>query len=321
MKKLLTRVLGGMASLICLVIGAVVIKFYGTLPKSRPAPVVTAPTSNEALARGKYLVENVTGCMGCHSPVQEVPGEPPVVGKVGAGRDFADPTFPGKLLSPNISSDKEQGLGNWTDGEILRAMREGVSKDGRVLFPQMPYLTYAKTLSDDDALSIIAYLRTVEPVKSVGGPAQVKFPISMFIRATPQPLTAPPPPPPPATNKLARGEWILQVASCHDCHDSYNERHQPLPGKEFGGGMAFTTGKGTFYASNISSDKATGIGAYSDVDLQRVFSEGKGKSGRDLYVMPWSYYRGMTAEGKEAMFVALRAQKPVQNAVPASVLK
>jgi hypothetical protein len=320
-KKIIIKVLGGLAALIVLAIGGVLIKFYGTLPKTRPAPVVTAPTSKEALERGKYLVNNVTGCLGCHSPVQDVPGEPPVAGKIGAGRDFADPAFPGKLISPNISSDKEQGIGNWTDGEILRAMREGVSRDGRVLFPQMPYTTYAKTLSDDDALSIIAYIRTVEPVKSVGGPAQVNFPISMFIRAAPKPLTASPPPAPPASDKKARGEWLLQVASCHDCHDHYNERHELVAGKEFGGGFAFTTSKGTFYAPNISSDKATGIGAYTDDDLRRVFNEGKGKSGRDLYVMPWSYYRGMTTEDKEALISSLREQKAVQNAVPASVLK
>ncbi|MFO0664860.1 MAG: c-type cytochrome [Polyangiaceae bacterium] len=323
MKKIIKRVLAAVGALVLLGVLSLAVKFYVLSPKSRPAPSVTANTSKETIERGRYLVENVTGCLGCHSPVQDVPGEPPVVGKVGAGRDFKDPTFPGRLRAPNISSDKEEGIGAWTDGEVLRAMREGVSRDGRPLFPQMPYTTYAKTLTDEDALAIIAYLRTVPPAKTAegGGHTEVKFPVSMFIRAVPQPLTGSPPPAPPVTDKKARGEWLLQVASCHDCHDTYDSHRQPLPGKALGGGFAFTTPKGRFVAPNISSDPATGIGAYSEADLRRVFDEGKGKAGRPLYVMPWSYYSGMTKEDKEALIFALKQQPPVQNAVEPSVLK
>lgn len=323
MKKWLKRIAAGLGALLALAVIGLVVKFYALSPKMRPAPNMTASTSKEAIERGRYLVENVTGCLGCHSPVQDAPGEPPVVGKLGAGRDFKDPVFPGKLRSPNISSDKTEGIGAWTDGEIIRAMREGVSRDGRTLFPQMPYVTYAKTLSDDDALAIVSYLRTLAPVKSAegSGPTEMKFPMSMFIRGVPQPLTSSPPAAPPVTDKKARGEWLLQVSSCHDCHDAVDNHHQPIPSKALGGGFPFTTEKGKFIAPNISSDPATGIGSYSDDDLRRVFNEGKGKAGRPLYVMPWSYYSGMTKEDKEALIFALRQQPPVQNVVPASVLK
>lgn len=321
MKKIVVRVALALVALIALAVIAIVTKFYVLSPKMRPAPDVKAKASPEAIARGRYLVENVTACTGCHSPIDDTkPGDPPVPGKIGAGRDFG--VFEGApfhLRAPNLTPDKETGIGAWTDGEILRALREGVSRDGRPLFSQMPYLTYRETLSDDDALAVIAFLRTLPPVKNDVGRTTVDFPVSMFSRAAPAPLDKPPPPAP--TDKLARGRWLLNVSSCHDCHDSFNERHEPIPGKSFAGGWKFPLPGGkAVYASNITSDKATGIGAYSDDDLRRVFDEGKGKNGRYLYVMPWAYYSGMTKEDKEALVAALREAPAVANAVPGSKL-
>ncbi|MBS2015987.1 MAG: c-type cytochrome [Deltaproteobacteria bacterium] len=316
----------GLVALIALAVLGMVVKFYALSPKMRPAPAMTAPKTPEAIARGKYLVHHVTGCVGCHSPVQDsVPGEPPVEGKLGAGRDFGDwgPKVPFHLRAHNLTPDKATGIGDWTDGEIVRAMREGVSRDGRALFPQMPYQTYGAMMSDDDALAVVAYLRTLAPVANDPGQTEIKFPVSMFIRAAPKPLESSPPAPPPASDKLARGNWLLQMCSCADCHDSRDDKGGKVPGKAFAGGMKFPlgNGKGTAIAPNITSDKATGIGAYSDADLERVFEEGKGKTGRPLYSMPWSYYKGMTAEDKAALYTAIRAIPAVSQGVPPSDIK
>jgi mono/diheme cytochrome c family protein len=317
MKKTLLRILTALLALVVLAVLGVVVKFFVLLPKSRPAPDVKAPTSPEAVARGKYLVEHVAACIGCHSPIDESkPGDPPVEGKWGAGRDFGVwAAAPFHLRSPNLSSDKEMGIGNVPDGVILRAMREGIGRDGRALFPQMPYQTYARTISDEDGLAIIAYLRTLPPQKNDPGHTEIKFPVSMFIRGAPQPLTSSPPPAPLPTDKLARGKWLLDVCSCHDCHDTMNERMEKVPGMPLGGGTKFPFRDKVIVPPNISSDKATGIGAYSDADLRRVFDEGKGKSGRTLYMMPWSYYSGLTSEDKDAIIAALREQPPVVHAV------
>lgn len=324
MKRIVTRALGGLVGLIALAVVGLATKFYALSPVARAAPSVKAPASPDVVARGKYLVENVAACIGCHSPIDESkPGDPPVPGKIGAGRDFGEfPGAPFHLRAPNLTPDEETGIGRYTDGELLRALREGVGKDGHALFPQMPYQTYARTLSDDDALAIIAFLRTLTPVKNDPGKTEVKFPVSMFIRAAPKPLEASPAPAPAPTDKLARGKWLLDVCSCRDCHDTVNERHEPIPGKSFAGGSKFPVpGKGDVYAANLTSDPATGLGAYSDDDLRRVFDEGKGKAGRYLYVMPWSYYSGLTAEDKDALIAAMRAIPPVANAVPAGTLK
>lgn len=326
MKKIVRSVLGVIGALLLLGIVSLVIKFYVLSPRSRAAPNVTAQATPEVVARGKYLVNHVAACIGCHSPVQEdKPGDPPVEGRIGAGRDFGNwgPDVPFRLRAPNLTPDKETGIGAMTDGEVIRAMREGIGRDGRALFPQMPYVTYAQTLSDDDALAIVAYLRTLPPIKNDPGRTEIKFPVSMFIRGVPKPLEGAPPKPPAPSDKLARGKWLLDVCSCHDCHDSVNSKMQKLAGKGLAGGMKFPLpgGKGVSIAPNITPDKATGIGAYSDDDLRRVFDEGKSKTGRALYTMPWSYYGGMTKEDKEALIAALREVPAVVNAVAPSQIK
>ena len=326
MKKIIVRVLAGLAALVLLAVVGMSVKFYALSPRSRPAPAMTAPTTPEAIARGKYIAHHAAACLGCHSPVQEeVPGEPPIEGRLGAGRDFGDwgPNVPFHVRAPNLTPDKETGIGNMTDGEVVRGMREGVGKDGHALFPQMPYQTYAETLSDDDALAVVAYLRTLPAIKNDPGKMTVKFPVSMFIRAAPKPLEASPPPAPSPNDKIARGNWLLKVCSCNDCHDSVNARHEKLPGMSMAGGQTFPlpNGKGMAIAPNITADNGTGIGAYSNEDLRRVFEEGKGKSGRSLYVMPWSYYTGLTKDDKDALYAALRTIPAVVNNVPGSVIK
>jgi len=320
-KKIATRIAGIVFGLLGLAILAVVVKFFVLSPKMRTAPTMKAPATPEAIAHGRYLVDHVAGCLGCHSPVQDgKPGDYPVPGKLGAGRDFGVwEGAPFHLRSANLTPDREHGIGAWTDGEVVRAIREGVGRDGRALFPQMPYQTYRETLSDDDVLAIVAYLRTLVPVANDPGKTEIKFPVSMFIRGVPAPLETPAGPAPTNADKLARGRWLLKTASCNDCHDSVNKRMEKLPGMALAGGFKFPLPNGKYViAPNITSDKATGIGSYSDEDLLRALTDGKGKTGRSLYVMPWSYYAGMTKDDKDALVAALRETPAVSNIVPPS---
>jgi hypothetical protein len=323
MKTKLRRILFGIAAAIALLVAAVIVRFYGFAPRSRPAPVMTAPTNAEAIARGKYFAHHVMGCVGCHSEVDTtIPGEPIVEGRIGSGRDFGDDGSPVHIRAANITPDPDTGLGRWTDGEIARAIREGVSRDGRPLFPMMPYQTYGQTMSDGEVLDVIAYLRTLKPITNDPGRPSVAFPISMFVRTAPTPIETPPPPAPSPSDKKARGKWLLRVSSCNDCHDSVDDKMQKIPGRALAGGRKFPLpkGRGTVYTPNITSDAATGVGAYSDEDLRRAIDEGKGKDGRPLYVMPWWYYRGMTGEDKDALLSALRDVPAVANVVPASTV-
>src|SRR5207244_3638806 len=126
--------------------------------------------------------------------------------------------------------DGATGLGGWTDGEILRAIREGVDRDGKALFPMMPYDGY-RYLSDADAEAIVAYMRTLSPVSHRVPPRRLPFPLPLILPSLPKPLTGPVSSPDPSST-VAYGEHLTMVAGCRFCHTPVDARTQPLPGKE-----------------------------------------------------------------------------------------
>ena len=311
--KWVKRIAIGLGIFFVLAFAAVGVFFYALHPKSHDAPNVTAPKTPEALARGEYLAKHLLGCVICHSPVDEKqPGDEWDETKLFAGRVFpSSGNFPGRLIGPNISP---AAVGTWTDGQLMRAIREGVDKDGKTLFPMMPYGRFKK-LTDEDTLAVIAYLRSVPPQPTMVGTTDVDFPVSMFVRLAPAPVESPPPAWP--TEPVARGKILLEVMSCIDCHTPM-DKGKIIESKFYAGGTEFSVpGIGSVHSSNITPDPATGIGAYSDDDLMRVFKEGKGKDGRTLWVMPWKALQGTKDEDLRAVIAALRTLKPIANVVPA----
>lgn len=130
------------------------------LPPSYGPPVsgVTAPDASDQIAYGGYLA-TIGHCFECHTP--RVDGHLDMTRRGAGGNLFPGPW--GVSVSANITSDPEHGLGAWTDEEIVRAITEGVSRDGTPLFPPMGYGYYAN-MSSDDLAALVAYLRTIEPV-------------------------------------------------------------------------------------------------------------------------------------------------------------
>jgi mono/diheme cytochrome c family protein len=313
LKKLLFTVL----LVLVLAVAGVPAYFYTAYPKMNPAPDMKAPATAEAVARGKYLAEAMTGCPACHSPVDESrPGEFPQPDLLYSGREWPeDAGFPGKIIAPNITPDPVTGIGDWTDGEIVRAIREGVSRDGTPLFPFMNYTEY-RNLSDDDVLAVVAYLRTQKPIRRDVGRTKLDFPVGMMIRTVPRPVEASPSGLPAAG--VERGRAMIKLMLCGDCHTPMDDRGGRIPGQELAGGMMFRGPWGTVYAANITSHPAAGLGAYSDDDLRRVFREGKNRAGRDLWVMPWSVTKNLTDEDLDSLIKALREVPPNPNLVPAA---
>jgi len=324
MKRLFKRLLAGLGILVAVGLVFVVVRFYAFFPKVNAAPDVKAPDDPATIARGEYLVKNVCSCLNCHSDADDgEPGQPIAPGApLGAGRHFAAAHgFPtatgGDAYAPNMTSSKTYGFGGLTDGEILRAMREGIGHDGRPLFLLMPYQSY-RDLTDDDALAIIAYIRTLPAVeKDAPRSTTLKFPASMVMRSVPLPVEKPASPPPP-NDQLARGNYLLKIALCHNCHDTQDRIHRPLEGMELAGGTPYHFSKGTAIPANISSDQATGIGAYSDEDILRAITQGKTRNGRSIYLMSWQNYANMTDADKKAIVAALRAAPPQSHVVPPS---
>jgi mono/diheme cytochrome c family protein len=145
------------------------------LPGALAALAVTAHAQSSSgdqsqVARGRYLA-SIMDCGGCHTGGALL-GKPDP-GRVLAGSEVGF-QIPGEgvVYPPNLTPDAEHGLGKWTDEEILRAVRGGQSRDGRRLAPIMPWPSYA-ALTDGDARALVAYLRSLAPVR-FAAPRKVK---------------------------------------------------------------------------------------------------------------------------------------------------
>lgn len=123
------------------------------------------PQSAQAklVARGEYLVEHVGGCGNCHTPY--VDDKPDTTRRLAGVFERHNVANVGKINSANLTPDVDTGLGMWTDAEIKRAIREGIRKDGAILFPNMPYYELVN-MNDADLDAVVAYLRSVPPVRN-----------------------------------------------------------------------------------------------------------------------------------------------------------
>ncbi len=300
--------------------GGIFVSTYS--PAQLPAPELTIALTPERVERGRYLVENVTACALCHADrdwtLYGGPARPE--SGLGGGQCFtAEQGFPGTLCMPNLTPDETTGLGRWSDGEILRALREGVDRDGRALFPMMPYRVY-RHLSDGDAASIVAYLRTLEPVVNPQSATDIAFPVSFFVKTVPEPLTAPVEAPNPA-DTVAHGELLARVAGCEFCHTPVDERMQPLPGKAFAGGHEHQRPFGTVLAPNLTPH-ATGMGSRTREEFIAVFKAFAGEDNAKIEAapegntpMPWTDFARMTRDDLGAIYNYLQTVAPADNSV------
>ena len=263
----------------------------------------------QRLARGKYLVDGVLGCFGCHTDADwSKQGAPPVAGREGSGHIWSDQDMPW-LVAPNITPDKETGAGNWSDDTLARAIREGIGHDGRALFPIMPYQNY-RDMSDEDLASVIAYLRTVPAVHNQLSTTKMPFPLNYLMQNMPQPVNAPVAQPDQSTPE-ARGAYLVKMGACADCHTP-QEKGQPMPGMEFAGGFPLHEPKGDVVSANITP-AASGIGYYNEATFIQAMRTGKVGARPLHYSMPFYFYGKMTDQDLGSVFAFLKTLKPVKH--------
>lgn len=289
-------------------------------------PHTTAPgdlkvkMSPERIARGRYLFQAVSACGDCHSErdMSRV-GGPFVPGRTGQGGILPIEGLPGKVVATNLTPDVQTGMGSWTDGEKLRALREGVSKDGHVLFPLMPYPSYGR-MSDEDAESVIAYLNSLPPIQNHLPPTRLNFPVSLLIRSIPQPAGHVQAPRRGVT--AAYGKYLATLGDCLGCHTP-EDKGKLKTQLSFGGGRVFDSPVGPVVSANISPDRATGIGSWSEdnfVNRFKVYAKEADKpqpvaTRSNFTFMPWLSYSQMEESDLRAIFRYLQAQKPIRNRV------
>jgi len=263
------------------------------------------------LERGRYLTENVALCLTCHSEVDWKSAEVPIVpGTNGSGGPFPETSLPFPLNVPNITPDPETGAGRWTDRQIARAIREGIGYDGRVLFPGMPY-PFLRQMSDDDLAAVIAYLRSLPPVRKPV--ARTPLPPEVQQSLQPMPITGKVAAP-DFSDPLKRGAYMTSLALCADCHTPLDERGQPIQALAFSGGRVLVGPWGTVASANITPDPS-GIAHYDEALFLKTMHTGN-PGGRQLNpIMLTSYFRHMTDDDLNAIFAYLRTLKPVAHRV------
>lgn len=316
------RIFIGVVLLLVVVVGAGGVFFALKKPAQRPASLEKVEVTAERVERGKYLVEAVLQCLHCHT--EPNPTRWTARGDVatGAGGLCWDDPGLGTLCSSNITPDPETGLGSWTDGEIMRAVREGVSRDGRALFPIMNYEEY-RQIPDEDMRAVVAYLRVLPPVKRQNVPAALKPPLNIIVKFIPKPLTGPVPPV-AKTNPVAYGQYLSAVASCKTCHSPVDDKHHIIAGKEFSGGFEVKVPKyGIALKSPNITPHATGLGdrtKESFVGMFRSFvvpelQHIKVEPSRNT-LMPWFGYAQMTDADLGAIYAYLKTVPPVESSIP-----
>ena len=296
-------------------------------PRAEALPIDVVKSTPERLARGKYLVEHVAVCLDCHSKRDWDKFSGPIIpGTEGQGGEIFDARqgVRGVVYGTNITP---AGIGNWTQSELLRAMTIGVSKEGRVLFPVMPYPNY-QHLTKADAGAIITYLRTLKAIDHQVPPRRLNPLVALFIRSfVPKQVGL--------ADTIDRhdsvqyGRYLATLASCGDCHTPRGFTGKSKQDLYMSGGVEFELPQGKVVAANITPDPATGIGHWTKAAFVARFKALDGPRARTIPVRPqqmntvmlWTLYGGMNEEDLGAIYDFLRQVRPVRNQVTAFVPK
>jgi mono/diheme cytochrome c family protein len=289
-----------MALVALAVVGAGALYFLrpGMLPEAGQSAAPNATT--QLINKGEYLAR-AGDCVACHT--------------LADGSEFAGgrpmPTPFGALYAPNITPDEETGIGMWTADDFYRMMHSGVSRDGTLLYPAMPFASYTKvTRADSDA--IFAYLMSVPPVRQKNRPHELKFPFNkrelligwrtLYFREG-EYL-----PDPKQSAQWNRGAYLVQgLGHCAMCHTAINALGGSSESKAFEGGMIPNQ---NWYAPSLTSNREAGLGNWDMKDITDLLQVGTSHRGTTYGPMAEVVYNSLqylTDEDVAAMAVYLKA--------------
>jgi mono/diheme cytochrome c family protein len=278
---------------------------FGCAHATPPLP----PAAPSTAARGEYLVRNVAVCGGCHSADEKNPDGP-----LSGGKEFRNWRV-GVIRASNLTSDDATGLGTWSEAEIVRAIRTGVRKDGRLLAPVMPY-DWFNDMSDDDAFSIAKYLKSLPPVHNdVRQEPNLIFKIGRALMLHPARSV---PAQPQRGPTAAYGGYLSQhVGLCAECHTPRSGIRNANDRSQLFAGVAHPPKEFPAAPSNLTPDPATGIGRWSEEDFIKTIRTGVDPGGDKLNpFMPWHQNARMTDDDLRAIYLFLRTLPPIMNRVP-----
>ncbi len=305
------------AIVVVVAIGITYLNF--SFPNVTDAPDLVVEITPERVAKGEYLANHVNVCIDCHSQRDWTLYSGPIVdGTLGSGGEvFGEKEgLPGKFVATNITP---ANLGDWTDGEIYRAITVGVNKDGEALFPIMPYKDYAY-MDPEDVKSIIAYLRSLRPIENEIDESEANFPMSLIMKTIPENTDSGKRP--ADSDTLALGKYLSKVAGCQYCHTP-QDNGQAVESLRLAGGFKFKFANGNVVTSpNLTPNEDTGLGLWERDDFVETFKQYEDSS--NIYkvksegfntVMPWAMFSGMKESDLNAIFSYLQSIEPIEHIV------
>ncbi len=304
--------------LLLVFIAGLYIKFK--LPDVANSDDLTIAITPERLERGKYLANHVTVCIDCHSQRDwSIYSAPLVPGTEGIGGEVFNQEmgFPGFITAKNITP---AALDTWSDADIYRAITVGVDKQGVALFPVMSYHRFG-IMAKEDIYSIIAYLRSLPPLKGAAIPAtKLDFPVNILVNLEPKQFDHMALP--EKSDTINYGAYLINAAGCVDCHSTVS-KGKIIKGTEYSGGMEFKLPNGILTAPNITMDKTTGIGLLSKdtfIHKFKLYADSayqipKVKPNEMNTPMPWKMYSGMSSYDLGAIYAYLKSLKPITNKI------
>ena len=247
---------------------------------------------------GRYLITISRGC-GCHFNRD--------LGAMAGGAFAFHPGGDAVSVYPaNITPDEATGIGSWTPEQVATALRTGATPDDAYqLHPIMPYKAFSH-LSDEDALNIAAYLFSQEPIENAVPAREIPAEPEPFTPDPPSPATAP-------TDSVARGEYLVQLARCGDCHTPRNEDGTQNM-EMFLAGNRINEDE---VAWNITPDDDTGIGSLSEEEIANFLRTGKLADGSEVAGTMGnaidSYFSKLTEDDASAIAAFLKSIPAVSN--------
>jgi mono/diheme cytochrome c family protein len=256
--------------------------------------------------RGSYLVNAVMACDGCHTPRGKA-GFDMTKRFSGGSQVWDTPAY--TVRGTNITPDPDTGIGAWSDAEIRRSLMDGIRRHGVPMAPQMPSAFY-KILTPRDLDAIVAYLRTVAPVRN-----EVQTPVyraAMHTELVPgatKPYTDA-----DLRSPVKRGFYLATIAHCMECHGRKPDGNQDYKNNWGKGGYVFKGPFGSVVTSNITSHPKSGIGAWTDEEIRRSLTHGVSRDGR-AFKQPMArqdYFSRMTDADLDAIVAWIRTIPPIE---------
>ena len=271
------------------------------------APALAATPAE--VARGKYIFGATGGC-GCHTESK---------GPVNAGGRKYDGPY-GTLYSANITPDIKTGIGDWTDEQIITAIRLGRRPNGERLVPVHPFISF-NGMANEDLKALVAFLRTVPPVNRTNTPKKITVPMfdSVFLPAWLMAFAAKETPPPAApVSGVARGEYLVHaVAHCGECHTPRSAMTMAVDNSRFLAGNPKKTGPEGQATPNITPDKATGLGDWTEAQIVTYLGTGNRPDGDVAGGLMEEMIQGTLAGLKDLAKADLQAIARYLKSIPA----